>query len=104
IIKQLQADACIDSKRVYASGCSNGGGMSYKLACDAADIIAAVAPVDFDCITGPMDSPSCGMCNPVRPITEIQFRGTSDTAVPYNGGKTPVVSGLIFPGAPTNFS
>ena len=35
IIKQLQTDACIDPRRVYASGCSNGGGMSYKLACDA---------------------------------------------------------------------
>ena len=59
IINQLQTDACIDSKRVYASGCSNGGGMSYKLACDAADVIAAVAPVDCDCVTGSTSNPSC---------------------------------------------
>lgn len=104
IINQLKTDACIDAKRVYATGCSNGGGMSYKVACDAADVIAAVAPVDFDCITGSTSSPSCAMCSPPRGITEVQFRGTNDSAVPYNGGNTPVVAGLMFPGAMANFT
>jgi polyhydroxybutyrate depolymerase len=104
MVAKLAEETCIDLKRVYATGCSNGGGMSYKLACDAADTFAAVAPVDFDCITGPMSSPSCAMCSPSRPITEVQFRGTSDTAVPYDGGTTPVVTGLVFPGAQTNFT
>jgi len=81
IIKALQMSACVDPKRIYASGCSNGGGMSYKLACEAADVIAAVAPVDFDCV----DGSSCGMCKPARPITEVQFRGTSDQLVAYDG-------------------
>jgi polyhydroxybutyrate depolymerase len=104
IVTTLASEACIDRKRVYATGCSNGGGMAYKLACDAADVIAAVAPVDFDCITGPTSNPSCASCTPARPISETQFRGTSDVAVPYNGGSTPVVAGLMFPGAPSNFS
>ena len=65
IITALQSYACIDPKRVYASGCSNGGGMSFKLACEAADVIAGVAPVDFDCV----DGNGCGMCKPSRPIT-----------------------------------
>jgi len=73
--------ACIDTKRVYASGCSNGGAMSYRLACEAADVIAGVAPVDFDCVVGNR----CATCMPARPITEVQFRGTNDTAVPYSG-------------------
>jgi polyhydroxybutyrate depolymerase len=103
IINQLKTDACIDSRRVYATGCSNGGGMSYKLACDAADVIAAIAPVDCDCVTGSTSNPSCATCSPTRPITEIQFRGTGDTIVPYGGGETPVVPGLVFPGAQSNF-
>jgi polyhydroxybutyrate depolymerase len=104
IVRDLQADAaCIDTRRVYATGCSNGGGMAYKVACDAADTFAGVAPVDFDCITNPTNNPSCGMCTPSRPITEVQFRGTRDTAVPFNGGNTPVVAGLAFPGAVQNF-
>jgi polyhydroxybutyrate depolymerase len=103
MINQLKTDACIDPKRVYSTGCSNGGGMSYKLACDAADVIAAIAPVDCDCVTGSTVNPSCAMCSPSRPVTEITFRGTADTIVPYAGGETPVVPGLFFPGAQMNF-
>ena len=82
-IAYLDTEGCIDTKRVYASGCSNGGAMSYRLACEAADVIAAVAPVDFDCVVGGR----CGSCTPARPITEIQFRGTNDSAVPYSGAE-----------------
>jgi polyhydroxybutyrate depolymerase len=94
IISTLQTEACIDARRVYASGCSNGGGMSYRLACEAADVIAAVAPVDFDCVVGG----SCGSCSPSRPITTVQFRGTNDQLVPYNG------NGGGFVGAQQNFA
>jgi polyhydroxybutyrate depolymerase len=104
ILKALAGKANIDPTRVYATGCSNGGGMSYKLACEAADIIAAVAPVDFDCVTGTSNDASCGDCTPSRPISETQFRGTSDDYVPYDGGPTPVVAGLLFPGAQANFA
>lgn len=104
IISALAKDACIDSKRVYASGCSNGGGMAFKVACDAADVIAAVAPVDFDCVTSEAaNDRTCGAkCAPSRPISEIQFRGTADTAVPYEGG---LRSGgtTTFPGAQETF-
>lgn len=102
IVESLAKDACIDPKRVYATGCSNGGGMAFKVACDAADVIAAVAPVDFDCVTGDAADPSCGSCTPARPISEVQFRGTNDTAVPYGGGSGP--RGTMFPGAAENFS
>jgi polyhydroxybutyrate depolymerase len=104
MVAALEQKLCIDAKRIYASGCSNGGGMSYKLACDAADLIAAIAPVDFDCMTGPTNSPSCGSCSPSRPISAIQFRGLLDSSVPYGGGPTDVVPGLEFPGAEANFS
>ncbi|WP_437526362.1 PHB depolymerase family esterase [Sorangium sp. So ce726] len=93
IITKLESEACIDTKRVYASGCSNGGGMSYKLACKAADVIAGVAPVDFDCV----DGAGCGDCSPTRPVTVVQFRGTNDSLVPYDGGNA-------FAGAKENFA
>ena len=82
-IDTLNTEGCIDTRRVYASGCSNGGGMSFRLACEAADVIAAVAPVDFDCAVGY----SCSDCSPSRPITLIQFRGTDDSMVPYDGAQ-----------------
>jgi polyhydroxybutyrate depolymerase len=104
ILAALATDLCIDRRRVYATGCSNGGGMAYKLACSAADVIAAVAPVDFDCTTGPANDPSCGGCSPARPISATQFRGTNDTVVPYNGGVSAVNAAITFPGAPANFA
>ncbi|KYF67548.1 hypothetical protein BE15_29720 [Sorangium cellulosum] len=93
IITTLESEACIDPKRIYASGCSNGGGMSYKLACEAADVIAGVAPVDFDCV----DGAGCGDCSPTRPVTVVQFRGTNDSLVPYEGSGP-------FAGARANFA
>lgn len=104
VLAEVLRDGCVDPARVYATGCSNGGGMTYKLACDAADAIAAVAPVDFDCITGATNSPSCGGCRPSRAISTCQFRGVLDPLVPYFGGPTTVVAGLSFPGASANLA
>ncbi|HEY1694168.1 MAG TPA: PHB depolymerase family esterase [Polyangiaceae bacterium] len=104
VIAQVSSEACVDAKRIFASGCSNGGRMSYELACDAADVIAAVAPVDFDCVTGATNDPSCGNCTPARPVSETQFRATGDMYCPYDGGPTSVVPGLLFPGAQENFA
>jgi len=92
IITNLSTEACIDTKRVYASGCSNGGGMSFRVACEAADVVAGVAPVDFDCVLGTR----CNTCKPARPITIVQFRSPNDQLVSYTG------SGA-FAGAQNNF-
>lgn len=100
MITWLEGHTCVDPKRIYASGGSNGGGMSYRLACQAADVIAAVAPVDFRCVTGtdPLanaaevtatDNTAC-VCTLPRPIAVIAYdEGEDNTVVPYNGGQTP---------------
>jgi polyhydroxybutyrate depolymerase len=74
----LKQDACIDAKRVFATGISQGGGMAHHVACLAADIFAATAPVSSDLRTDP--------CLPARPITEVSFRGEADTLDAYEGG------------------
>jgi polyhydroxybutyrate depolymerase len=115
IVTQLKGIACVDPKRIYATGCSNGGGMTYKVACDAADIIAAAAPVDFRCVYGGTTaSPSCQGCQPSRPISITHFDNTGDTSlVPYNGGMTSFAAdcppnqsctGMGFPSAQANFT
>ncbi|WP_437926055.1 PHB depolymerase family esterase [Sorangium sp. So ce291] len=81
LVQQVQAEACVDVKRVYAVGVANGGGMAYHLACNAADVFAGVAPSAFD-LLAESEQP----CDPVRPVTEISFRGTADVLVPYEGG------------------
>jgi polyhydroxybutyrate depolymerase len=103
LVAKLEQQACIDPKRVYAVGYSMGGGMSMKLACDASDLIAAIAPAAFDLMTE-----NEWPCQPSRPITIIQFRSTGDPIVPYEGGATSPPNGLPitvdFLGAEANFT
>jgi len=73
----LATQVCYDAKRVYSTGMSNGGFISNRLACEAADIFAAVGPVSA--VNG-MET-----CNPSRPIPVIAFNGTNDLLVAYNG-------------------
>ncbi len=100
IIKYLEANTCADPKRIYASGGSNGGGMTYRMACEAADVIAAVAPVDFRCVTGTDPLANAGSitaanntacsCKLPRPLSVIAWDEKADTTiVPYAGGQTP---------------
>lgn len=100
VAKQVAATACIDPQRVYATGFSMGGGMAHVLACQAADVFAAVAPSSFDLL-----QENVGNCLPPRPITVISFRGSADTLVPYAGGYSAVVPGMpvTFLGAQATF-
>ena len=121
MIKWLETNTCVDPKRIYASGCSNGGGMSYMLACNAADVIAAVAPVDFRCITGTEPASASQLtatnntactCTLPRPISVTAFdEGQDNSIVPYNGGDTVVAAdcppggsckAFVFPSAQVN--
>ncbi|HYQ14598.1 MAG TPA: PHB depolymerase family esterase [Polyangiaceae bacterium] len=100
LVSQVQQKACIDPKRVYAVGVLTGGGMVHDLACHAADIFAAVSPAAFDLLQEDVDE-----CDPVRPITEVSFRGTDDRRVPYAGGASSLVPGMpiTFLGARATF-
>jgi polyhydroxybutyrate depolymerase len=110
IIKWLETNTCVDEKRIYASGGSNGGGMTYRMACDASDVIAAVAPVDFRCVTGkdPLanagqvtatNNTACSCPNLKRPITVVAWDESADTSiVPYGGGQTPQLATDCPPG------
>jgi polyhydroxybutyrate depolymerase len=93
-VAKTAQDGCIDLKRVYATGLSNGGIMSQWLACDAADMVAAVAPAS---------GPNMIDCKPSRPITVVNYRGKQDTLVPYNGGMT-VAGGHVWPSAMADFT
>jgi polyhydroxybutyrate depolymerase len=95
MVERLKQDGCVDSKRIYATGYSMGGGMSFHLACNASDIFAAVAPGAFDLMVEE-EWP----CHPTRPIAEIQFRSTGDFVVRYGGGTHYPPNGL---GVENNF-
>lgn len=81
LIDELIANYNIDATRVYSTGMSNGGFMSYTLACELSDKFAAVASV-----TGSMTIDQVtNTCNPATPRPAMQIHGTADAVVPYDG-------------------
>ena len=70
----------IDPDRVYSTGMSNGGFMSYQLACQLSNRIAAIASV-----TGSMVQSRLAACAPPRPVPVLHIHGTADATVPYAG-------------------
>ncbi|VUZ85378.1 Esterase PHB depolymerase [Candidatus Methylomirabilis lanthanidiphila] len=80
VVNQIASMGNIDHSRVYITGLSNGGFMSHRMACEAADMFAAAAPV-----SAPLNLRDPTTCRPARPITVVQFHGLNDTTIPYNG-------------------
>ena len=81
LLDQIAASHNIDAERVYASGYSNGGFMSYALACHHSDRFAAIAPV-----SATMLGEDNSDCSPSHPMPVISFHGTADSVIPYEGG------------------
>jgi polyhydroxybutyrate depolymerase len=75
LIDTMAVSYSIDQDRIYSTGMSMGGFMSYRLACDLEDRIAAIASVTGLLATNP--------CTPSRPMPILQMHGTADPVVPY---------------------
>ena len=73
----------INLDRIYSTGMSNGGYMSFLLACQLSHKIAAIASV-----TGSMTPQTYNQCNPEHPTPVLQIHGTGDQVVPYVGAPT----------------
>lgn len=80
LIDTIASHYSIDPQRIYSTGMSNGGFMSYDLACFLSTRIAAVASV-----TGSMIWPRLSTCNALHPLPVMQIHGTADATVPYQG-------------------
>ncbi|MBN4066151.1 T9SS type A sorting domain-containing protein [Candidatus Amoebophilus asiaticus] len=83
LIDSLASGYNVDLNRVYSTGMSNGGFMSYTLACELSNRIAAIASV-----TGTMNLNQSLTCNPQRPMPVMEIHGTADATVPYNGSSS----------------
>lgn len=80
LIDSISAQYSVNANRIYSTGMSNGGFMSYTLACELSDRIAAIASV-----TGTMNANQSVSCNPQHPMPVMEIHGTNDNVVPYNG-------------------
>lgn len=79
LIERLSRDYGIPPGRVFVTGMSAGAFMANRMACERADLVAAIAPV-----AGTLGA---GMpCSPSRPVSVMAVHGTADPVVPYGGG------------------
>jgi polyhydroxybutyrate depolymerase len=95
LVHEIEGAYNVDRKRVYFVGHSNGGFMSYRMACDHAGDIAAIAS-----LAGAMWEDT-SMCTPSEPVSVLEIHGTADAVIGYNGGSN---VGHTYPSAPTSVS
>lgn len=79
LLNRLQSTLCINPRKIFATGFSNGGGMTNLLACKLAGRFAAFASVSGAYPAVP------GGCQPARPVPLFEMHGTGDRIVPYKG-------------------
>jgi polyhydroxybutyrate depolymerase len=89
VITHAIAHTAIDPRRVFVTGFSNGAGMTFRFAAEAANRVTAIAPVAGYCwLTNP---------RPARPVPTRYIIGTRDMFVPLRGGdvRLPWVNRLV---------
>jgi polyhydroxybutyrate depolymerase len=82
MIDNIQQNRKIDSRRVYATGISNGGFMAQRLACELSNKIAAFASV-----ASTMPTSIASGCKPNRLVPILMINSPTDAFVPWDGGK-----------------
>lgn len=92
LVDEIAQSYDVDPRRVYFVGHSNGGFMSYRMACERADLVAAVVS-----LAGVLPS-DLSRCQPSQPVSVMHVHGTLDETIRYEGG---VFSGAPYPGAVT---
>ena len=80
LLAAIEADHCIDTTRVYATGKSNGAGLAALLACRLPDTFAAVAPVAPALYPGTRTG-----CAEAPPTPILEIHGVADATIPYAG-------------------
>jgi polyhydroxybutyrate depolymerase len=79
MLDQLALKYSLDTRRIYATGLSDGGFMTLRVGCNMADRIAAIAAVGAG-------MPKTMICLPSRAVPALFINGTDDPIVPENGG------------------
>jgi polyhydroxybutyrate depolymerase len=75
-VADVGKNVAVDPSRIYATGISNGGMMSYALACNTG-LFAAIGP----------DSATQLACPSPHPTSVLHIHGTADRMIPYDGSQ-----------------
>lgn len=88
LLADIKSRVCIDSRRIYTTGFSNGGMLSQVLSCKMPDVFAASAPMSSSLTIAGSE------CNPSRPVPQFMINGTGDQLVHYS---IPNLAGMTVP-------
>jgi len=92
LLDRLETKLCVDRRRVFAAGMSNGGLFSHRLACDLSERIKGIASVAGTDMTT--------SCHPTKRVAVLQIHGRSDKHVPWQGGHGCGLAGVSFTSVP----
>jgi polyhydroxybutyrate depolymerase len=81
LIRELQKSLNIDRRRIYATGISNGGMFTQRLACELSGRIAGFASV-----VGSLPAPLQPTCKPKAPVSMLMLNSPRDQFIPWQGG------------------
>ncbi len=84
-IDAVEKEHKIDRSRIFATGISNGALMSHRLANDASDLVAGIAPV-----SGSIPVAMAEHFDPKYPVSILLIQGDADPLVPFDGGEITV--------------
>lgn len=89
LIMRFESTDNVDPYRVYITGHSRGGMMTYRLGCKFSGVVAAIAPVSGNMATasGSADVP----CKLAAPVSVLAIHGTADGTIPMAGGKVDII-------------
>ena len=91
LMETIIADHPVDLDSIHVVGHSNGGFMSYRMACDHADLVASIGSLAGATFASPGD------CTPSEPVHVLQIHGTQDSVVNFDGSCIPFL--FCYPGA-----
>jgi polyhydroxybutyrate depolymerase len=82
LLDRLQAQYSINPAHVVLTGFSNGAHLVQWLGCRLAGRVSAIVPV-----SGTLAPSAVASCHPARPLSVVEFHGTSDPIDPFDGGR-----------------
>ncbi len=82
LVDEIASKVPLDKTRVYVTGASNGGIMTYRLGCETDGVFAGIAPV-----IGNIPEPIFKSCSPQAPLNLLAINGDSDPFIPFEGGE-----------------
>lgn len=81
MIGEISRRVPLDERRVYVTGASNGGMMTYRLGCETEGVFAGIAPVIAN-----IPEPIFETCTPASPLHFLAINGSADPLIPLQGG------------------